>query len=182
MIEDIISHAKSISKGSLFIGYSKQILVRYNYQGINNLLQRFDTFLGLAHPFTTLKLKRFSNYTNSQNPKFPCSLGDNWGSSSARTSTHSSCNKTHVCSCKVINDLFDTFLSRGRADCCPRTGPKPLCGLDTQLYLCRRTRLLQCLRIGISNYEFHPFKRFIYHVVNCVSTSTTNTKYGNAWF
>ncbi len=83
---------------------------------------------------------------------------------------------------QMVNDLLNGFFSGGSPDrgTCPR--PQTFGHFDTELNAIFRFGLLERLRIGVRHDEVNTVQLFFDHVVDRVTTCTTNTENGDTGF
>ena len=156
LIQNIISHAEGFGKRGFFIRQPEQVLVRDDDQRIDHLLQCLDPFFGLPHALGAFKLKRLGDNANGQNPKLPRGLCDNRRGPSSGAAAHSSSDKTHMRSSKMIDNLLDTFFCRCGANLGARSGAETFGDFGAQLHANLGLALLQGLRVGVRHHKVNP--------------------------
>jgi hypothetical protein len=136
----------------------------------------------LLHALCTFELEGLGHNADRQNAQLAGGLSDDWGSTCTSTTAHTCGDETHMCAGKVIDDLFDALFRSGGTYGGPCACAQAFGHFQSHLDLCRGTRLLQCLCIGVRNNELGAIKLLLDHIIHGVTACATHTKYGNPWF
>ncbi|TWB53102.1 hypothetical protein FBZ98_10428 [Rhizobium sp. ERR 922] len=91
-------------------------MVRDDDHAIRGLNQLLNTLLGLTGPVRTLKVERLGDDCDGEDAGLTRRMGNNWGGTSPRTSSHVRRQETHLSIGQVFHNLPDRLLGCGSAE------------------------------------------------------------------
>ena len=179
LVQNIIRHGECFGECGFLVRQTEQVLVRNDDQRIDDLLQGFNTLLGLTHTLVAFELERLGHDAYGQNTQFTCSLCDDRCSTCPGAPAHTSRDETHVRTGKVINDLLNALFGGGSPDRGPRACAQTFGDFHAKLDAAFGLGLLQRLRIGVCHHEFNTIEVLLDHVVHGVTACPADTENGN---
>ena len=177
--EDVVGFAEGLVE--VHVAKSAQVVVVDYQDGVDILLQCFDTDLGLLHTDGAFKFEGFGD--DGDNEYFGhqfvvevdafCYFCHYRGGTCSRTAAHTSCNEEHLS--VVGNGLEDfVFVLKSHFACMFRD----VAGTEfTEGYLVGHGARLEGFGIGVADDEFYTVDSLLEHVVDCVSTTAADTYY-----
>ena len=135
----------------------------------------FDTIQRLVNLTVTLKTEGNGNDTYRQNTHLLRHTGNDRSSTSTRTTTHSGSDESHTCAIvEQVLDIIQTLLRSSTGLLRTVTGSKTFLA---QLQMDGNWRIVQRLIIRITQYEGHIVDTLAIHVVDGITTTSTNTNH-----
>ena len=180
LIQHVVGHREGFGEGGLFVRESEQVLVRNDDEGVHDLLQRLDAFVGLPHPLAALELEGLGDDADGQDPHFARGLGDDRGRAGAGAAAHAGGDEAHMRAHQVIDDILDRFLGGFRADRRLRARAKALGHFRAKLHARFRPALRQRLRVGVGDHEGDAVQLLFDHVVDRVAARAADAEDGDA--
>ena len=135
-----------------------------------------------AHAALALEVERLGHHAHGEDSHVARDLGDHGGGAGAGAAAHAGGDEHHVGAREMVADFIEHFLGRGGADVRLRTGAETLGDLGAHLDDARRLGHRERLRVGIGDDEIDPLQSGGDHVVDGVTTGSTNSEHGDARF
>jgi len=179
LVKDVVGHGEGFGESGLFVGQSEQVLVRNDDERIDDLLERLDPLVGLAHALGALELERLGHDADGQHTQFTRGLRDDRRGTGARAAAHAGGDEAHVRAGKVIDDFLDGFLGSRSTDCRARTGTQTFGHLHAHLDAGLGIALLKGLRVGVRHHELDTVEHLLDHVVDRVAARAAHAEHGN---
>ena len=139
-----------------------------------------DAGFGKTHAALALEVEWLGDYTDGENAKLTCGLGDNRRCPGTGTAAHTGSNEHHVCAGQMIADHFDCFFRCGAPHFGLRAGAKTLGHLGTHLDDALGHRHGERLCVGIGDDEVDALQPRRDHVVDGIAAGAADSKHDNA--
>jgi hypothetical protein len=149
---------------------------------IDDLLQRLDPLVGLAHALGAFELEGFRDDADGQHAKLARGLRDDRRGPGAGAAAHPGGDEGHVRAGEVIDDLLDRFLGGAGAHGGPRACAEPLGHARAHLDAAMRLGLRERLRVGVRHDELAALKALGNHVVDGIAAGPAHAEHGDARF
>jgi hypothetical protein len=182
LVEHVVGHREGLGEGRLLVGEPEQVLVGNDDQRIDDLLQRLDPLVGLAHALGAFELEGFRDDADGQDAKLARGLRDDRRGPVPVPPPMPGGDEGHVRAGEVIDDLLDRFLGGTCAHGGPRACAKPLGHARAHLDAAGRLGLRERLRIGVRNHELAALKALGNHVVYGIAACPAHAEHGDARF
>ena len=138
------------------------------------VFQGFQAVFGNLDAFTFV-LERAGNHSHSQDTQLTGNLGHYRSSAGTGAAAHTGGNEQHIGALNGVSNSFTVFQSGIAAGFRIRTGTQTFGQISTQLDALGRFAALQRLGIGVGTNKLNALHRVVYHIVNSITATATNT-------